>query len=87
MYICLYIYIYIHVTVYLYDPTDPGFTTRSGLVLGVNKMSLCRCRSGALTTATSSEGGKFSWKFTNGWVRQKLMIGCHCSFFLGGGIY
>ena len=41
-----------------------------------------RCRSGALTAATSSKGGKFPWKFPT-WMVGETEIGWISSIFLG----
>lgn len=65
----MYIICPFYVTIHLYDPTDPGLPTNQiRASFGGNQdaavaVAVGRCRSGALTAATSSKGGKFPWKF------------------------
>lgn len=71
----------------LYDPTDPGLPTRSGLLLGVTKMPLLPLRWAdvAVVRLLLQHRAKVGNSHGNSphewWVRQKL-VGYH-RFFLG----
>ena len=83
----MYIICTFYVTIYLYDPTDPGLPTRSGLLLGVTKMPLLPLRWAdvAVVRLLLQHRAKVGNSHGNSphewWVRQKL-VGYH-RFFLG----
>ena len=83
----MYIICTFYVTIYLYDPTDPGLPTRSGLLLGVTKMPLLPLRWAdvAVVRLLLQHRAKVGNSHGNSpherWVRQKL-VGYH-RFFWG----